>query len=166
MKLPIAIILRAHGIKGHVKAESLLDSFAQFEQIKQVFIGQRAYTLETAGTLTRFVILKLGGVESRNDAELLHGQEILAERDNVKPAEGRYFVDDLIGSEVFNQNGEKIGVVAELICGVSGDVYRVQTAKGFILFPSGAGVILNVEAGKRRIIVDGKRLDEAGLYEN
>ena len=52
--------------------------------------------------MNNVVIAKFSGVDSIPEAEVLRGTVIYIDRKDVKLPEGRYFVDDLIGCEVYD----------------------------------------------------------------
>lgn len=62
------------------------------------------------------VVVQLQGVADRNLAESLKGARIFISRQEFpQPEEGEYYWVDLLGLEVFNREGEHLGVVRDLL---------------------------------------------------
>jgi len=94
-------------------------------------------------------LLHLNGVESRDEAEALHGQEILIEVAQRPRQEGEFFAREVIGLKVRTIAGEELGEVVEILVTGANDVYVVKGDRGEILLPARVEVIkgIDVEAG-------------------
>ena len=67
--------------------------------------------------------------------------------------EGVYYIADLIGLDVIDENGEFIGTVSEVFSTGANDVYAVKReGKKDLLLPVIDDVILQVDIGNKRII--------------
>lgn len=87
-------------------------------------------------------ILKLNGINSRNDVELLRGELLeAADNDVQRDDDESYFVHELIGLRVVTAGGEELGRITEVLQTGANDVYVVTGERGEILVPAIAEVI-------------------------
>ena len=62
------------------------------------------------------VVLKFAGYDSINDVEALRQYDILVNReDAVALEDGEFFICDVIGSKVYDQNDTEIGVIDDVL---------------------------------------------------
>ena len=74
--------------------------------------------------------------------------------DAVELEEDSYFIVDIIGSEVFTEEGEDLGKVVDVLQTGSNDVYTVKTLDGKeILLPAIEDVIKNVDIENKKIVI-------------
>ncbi len=103
------------------------------------------------GLVARFV-----GIEDRNAAEHLSRLYVGAPREVLpKTAKNEFYWADLIGLDVVNLAGERLGCVAELVRTGAHEVLDVRDEDGSRrLLPFVATVIKDVDLARRRIQVD------------
>ena len=107
------------------------------------------------------------GVKDRGDAELLRGADIYITRDELPELEeDQYLIIDLIGTEVYTNAGDFIGVLKEILQHGSADVYVVKKPNKSLMFPAIKDLILDIDLDKNKIIVDKKRFGEVAVYED
>ena len=111
--------------------------------------------IENARYQKHLVILKLKNVEDMNSAEKLKGCYIKIHRkDARKLPKGKYFIADIIGSEVITDDGKSLGKVDDIYNTGSNDIYVVKDELGKqILLPGIKEVILNVDIEKQIVTV-------------
>jgi 16S rRNA processing protein RimM len=157
--LRVGVITTTHGIRGEVKVFPTTDDSNRFNDLKQVYLdtGKEIITLEIEGVkfFKQLVILKFKGIDNINDIEKYRGKDLLITRDNaVKLEKDEYFIFDLIDSEVITDEGEKIGVLVEILTTAANDVYIVKTPDNKeILLPSIKECILDVDVENKKITV-------------
>ena len=162
-KLTVATVLKPQGIRGEVKVKALTDSAEDLKNIKVMEIGGVEYAVLSVRAQGEFAYLTLRGVADRNAAEFLRGLEVCVTRDNAPPLpEGRYYIADLIGCEVFTNRGERLGEVID-VTPAKTDVYTLSNGVKQIVFAAADGVISDVDIDARKITVDGKRFKEVSL---
>ena len=144
-------VLRAWGIRGDVKIAPFTDRPEDFTQYQSVLVGpqRKPYEVKSFRPYQGNWLLHLNGVESRNEAEALHGQEILIELAQRPRQEGEFFAREVIGLKVRTIAGEELGEVVEILVTGANDVYVVKGDRGEILLPARVEVIkgVDVEAG-------------------
>lgn len=157
--LRVGVITTTHGIRGEVKVFPTTDDSNRFNDLKQVYLdtGKEIITLEIEGVkfFKQLVILKFKGIDNINDIEKYRGKDLLITRDNaVKLEKDEYFIFDLIDSEVITDEGEKLGVLVEILTTAANDVYIVKTPDNKeILLPSIKECILDVDVENKKITV-------------
>lgn len=165
--LTIAKIVKPQGIRGEMKVLAMTDSAEDLCAFNRVYVGGNAYkVLKVRPQNTECAFITLAGIADRNAAELLRGQEVLADRaDAPELPEGRFYIVDVIGCRVEDGEGNFIGTVTG-VTPARTDVYEVEEESGAkLIFPAATGVIENIDASSKLVRVDGKRLKEVALEE-
>ena len=129
--LQVGIITSPHGIKGEVKVFPTTDDVVRFKKLKEVILeekrSRRTVEIEQVKFFKNMVILKLKGIDSMNDAEKLRNTPLLVSRENaVKLKPGEYFICDLIGLQVSDEDGKFLGTLTEVIQTGANDVYVIK----------------------------------------
>ena len=160
-RLEIGEVLKPQGIRGEVKIRTFTDENVPVSRLKRLFIGGEEYKgLSFRDGEAGFAYLGLRGVPDRNAAELLRGKKIEADREDVPPLEeGTYFIADLLGCEVHTEEGEFLGVLTD-VTSLSSDIYTVKNGEKELRFPAVRGVIKSVDTQNKKIVADGKILEE------
>lgn len=155
----VGVITSTHGIKGEVKVFPTTDDPRRFKRLQEVILdtGKERLVLEVEGVkfFKQFVILKFKGLDNINDVEKYRRMPLLVTRKNaVRLAKDEYFVADLIGLEVRDEDGAKIGRLQDVIETGANDVYDIELDDGRrLLLPAIRQCVLEVdiEAGYIRI---------------
>lgn len=157
--LRVGVISTTHGIKGEVKVFPTTDDANRFKDLKEVLLdtGKELITLDIEGVkfFKQMVILKFKGIDDINDIEKYRGKDLLINRENaVKLEKDEYFIFDLIGSDVFTDEGNKLGILIEILSTAANDVYIVKMENGKeVLLPSIKECILDVDVDNKKITV-------------
>ena len=160
----VGVITSTHGIRGEVKVFPTTDDPERFRSLKETILRarreERVLEIEHVKFFKQFVILKFKGIDSINEIEPYKGAELWVTRENAVPLEeGEYFIADLIGMRVENEDGSELGVLQDVISTGANDVYDVRLADGRqLLIPAIRECILevNVEEGWMRVhLLDG-----------
>lgn len=155
----IGKIVNTHGIKGEVKIIPLTDNPDRYNDLEYVLIDRENTThkhfFKSIRFFKNFVIAKLSDVDTMNDAEKLKNCEIKIERKNaIKLDEDQYFIFDLIGCQVYDENEKLLGKITEVLQTGSNDVYIVEADnKKQILIPAIKSVINRVSIDERVVNV-------------
>ena len=166
MRIEIGKVLKAQGIKGEVKLACFVDDAAMLKSVKQVYIGSKTYSVAHFRADGAFCYLLLDGVSDRNSAEALRNWTVYADKESVSVADGRYFIDDLVGCTVTLDNGTNVGVVKEILQNGAADVFVCDGEEGEVLFPFLKDLVVNVNIASKQITLDGKRFGEVAVYED
>lgn len=155
----VGVITSTHGIRGEVKVFPTTDDPRRFKRLQEVILdtGKERLVLEVEGVkfFKQFVILKFKGLDNINDVEKYRRASLFVTRKNaVRLAKDEYFVADLIGLEVRDEDGGKIGRLQDVIETGANDVYDIELDDGRkLLLPAIRQCVLEVdiEAGYIRI---------------
>ena len=149
--LQVGIITSTHGVSGEVKVYPTTDDPRRFRRLKEVVLdtGKEKMNLEIEGVkfFKQFVILKFKGLDNINDIEKYRQKSLYVTRKNaVRLQRDEYFIADLIGLKVQDEDGKELGTVKDVIETGANDVYEVEMADGkSLLLPAIKQCILNVD---------------------
>lgn len=161
--LTIGLVLKPQGIRGELKIKPFTDSAEDFYDLKRVFLDGAEYKILTVRTGPDVVFLGLRGVPDRNAAELLRGKSVQIPRDEApEKEEGRYYIADILGSEIVTSEGELLGTLTD-VRGAATDIYTLSCGGKEILFPALKEVILSIDPAAKKITVDKKRFLEVAV---
>ena len=118
--LEIGQIVNTFGIKGFVKVNPWVNDVTRFDDLKKVYIKIRkelkTLEIEEVKYHKNQVLLKFKGVETVEQAEMLRNAILEIDRKDAIPLEeGEYFIADLLESEVYTDEGEKLGILEDII---------------------------------------------------
>ena len=100
------------------------------------------------------VLLKFKQIDTIEQAEELRNYYLNAKRSDIKLEDGAHFIVDLIGLEVFTEDGELLGNLVEVLQPGANDVYIVEnSAKQQILLPAIPDVIKQIDIANKKMIV-------------
>lgn len=149
--LQVGVITSTHGLRGEVKVFPTTDDAARFRRLKEVILdtGEEKRLLEIQGVkfFKKFVILKLKGIDSIDEAEKYRRKSLFVTRKNAVPLRrDEYFVADLVGLRVIDDMDQELGVLTEVLQTGANDVYVVKMKDGReALIPAIKQCILNVD---------------------
>ena len=155
----IGQIVNTFGIKGFVKIVPFTDDLERFEELESVFVVKQRELIEMQIEEVKYhknlVLVKFKGIEDINMAEKYKGCYIKIKRENArKLPKDTYFIADLIGTDVYDENGNLLGKVDDIFNNKSHDVYVIKDDLGKqILLPSTKEVIKDVDVENNKIVV-------------
>ena len=158
--LPIGKVVKAHGLKGHLKVLPYGETFSTLsveEKITANLPDGTSLTLTVAEISPHqktFLLIsrEIGTVE---EAHRLVGAELCVPESRLPPtAPGEFYWYQLIGLEVVNTEGQKLGTLEEIIETGSNDVYVVRRGREEILVPAIEEVVRDVDLQRRLMTVD------------
>jgi len=144
----------SYGVRGWVKVIPEPGAQAVLAGAGQWWIGAKGYAVSGARAHGATVVAKLAGVDSPEQAQELKGTPVELDRAAL-PAleEGRYYLGDLIGLEVLNEQDERLGVVTRTYSNGVHDVVEVEGDRTRLI-PWVAAVIKAVDLQAKQIRVD------------
>ena len=109
--LEIGQIVNTFGIKGMIKVKSFSENINRFDRLETVILknnqGLKEYNIEEVKYHKGMVLIKLEGIETVEQAELLRESYLLVDRGKEEPLEeGTYYIVDLLGLDVYTDEGE------------------------------------------------------------
>lgn len=154
--LQVGVISSTHGIRGEVKVFPTTDDPARFKKLKKVLLdtGKEQLELEIQSVkfFKQFVIAKFKGIDNINDIEMYKGKSLFVPReDAVALGKDEYYIADLIGMDVFTEEG-RFGILKDVMETGANEVYIIVSDKhGEVLVPAIKQCILDVD-------IEGKRM--------
>ena len=156
MQLVVGRIGRAHGVLGEATIEVQTDDPDIRFQVgnKLTLDDGRELTIRSSRWHNQILLLAFDGVADRNQIEELRDQLISSDVDLGLLAPGEYHFQQLIGCEVFQQSGELIGIVDEILKTPGQDLLSVSRAAGRVLIPMVKQIIIEIDVLAKKIIVN------------
>ena len=158
-RLEVGQIVNTFGIKGEIKVVPFTDDIKRFDNLKNVYVKtkkeSKQYKIENVKYHKNMVLIKLEGINTVENAETLRNAFLEIDRKDAVPLEeGTYFIADLIGAEVYTDEGKLLGKVEDIFNTGSNDIYVVKDELGKqILLPGIKEVIKEVLLEQEKIIV-------------
>lgn len=158
-RISIGIITKPQALKGEFRIKPSLLNLKEFKKFKNVFIENKEYNVENVSLRDTFVVMKIDGVNSCNDAELFRNKEIFADIE-IKYEE--YF--DLKGYQVF-VGDKQLGVVTDINNYGSKDILSIK-GEHSIMLPVIDGLISQVFDDNKKVIIDANIFEQVAVYED
>jgi len=158
--LPIGKVIKAHGLRGHLKVLPYGETFSTLcaeEKITANLPDGSSLTLTVAEIRPhqKTFLLMSREIETVEEAQRLVGAELCVPESRLPPTDpGEFYWYQLIGLEVVNSEGERLGILEEIIETGSNDVYVVRRGKEETLIPAIEEVVLEVDLQRRLMTVD------------
>ena len=152
-------IVNTFGIKGQVKVKPFTDDLERFEELKSVLVEKGKELIEMQIEEVKYqqtvVLLKLKGIEDMNMAEKLKGCYLKIKREDArKLPNDTYFIADLIGLNVYTEDGILLGKVDDIYNYKRYDIYVIKDELGKqILLPAIKDVIKHIDIENEKITV-------------
>lgn len=157
--LQVGVINRVHGVHGEVKVFPTTSDPKRYKKLKEVVLkaGKEDIVLKLKGVkfFKQFVIVKFEGFDTPESIEKYKGQPIYVTRENaVKLEKDEYFIADLIGVSVFEEDDTPLGTIKDVIETGANDVYVVEIkGENDLLIPAIKQCIKNVDIENNRMVV-------------
>lgn len=158
-RFQVGVISSTHGIRGEVKVFPTTDNVKRFKKGITLILDagkeERQLIVEGVKFFKQFVILKFEGIDHINDIEKYKSKSLYVTRENaIKLKKNEYFIADLIGVQVWEDNGDFLGELKDVIETGANDVYVIKQENGKdILLPAIKECILSVEIEEKKMIV-------------
>lgn len=148
-------IVGTHGIRGMVRVQAWSDSGEFLTNFNRFFLTPngdnelKSVKIQPHGGV---VLVAFKGINTVEQAESLRGKTLYISRDDITLPEGRYFIDDLMGCEVFDaDSGEKYGEISEVSQTGANDVWHIKSGEKEYLLPAIDEVIVTVDPQNERL---------------
>lgn len=120
-----------------------------------LWAGGQKYTVNEVRAHTKTLLLRLEGIETRDQADELRGKLLEVPEATLPPLEeDEYFRFDIVGMQVVDLDGTSLGKVVELIETGANDVYIVHDEESELLIPAIDSVVKQVDTQARLMVVD------------
>lgn len=147
------MVARPHGVSGELRIALHAPGPTSLTSAKSVVLGEQSYEVLSARLSNDAVLLRVAGVSDRDAAAALRGLVVSVARSEIQLEDGEILLADLLGCEVFLEDGTAWGEVVEIAPGaqdrliiVDGDIER--------MLPMVDEFLIEIDIEGRRIVVD------------
>lgn len=124
-------IVNTHGVRGELKVVPWADDATVFQNFETVYVDNTPYAVRSVRFQGQNVLLKLEGINDMTAAEGLKNKVIFADRTDFDLPDGTYFIADLIGITVVeDETGNELGKLTDVLPTGSNDVYEITFPDG------------------------------------
>lgn len=146
---------KPHGLAGDVYVERISDDPHRYDPGAELLHSNGTVLVVERSRVHRDrFLVKFAGIGSREEAELIRGTLYVDASEARELEADEYWERDVVGSEVFHENGERVGTVTMLIPGMAQDLLEVDTARGPRLVPFVKEIVVAVDTDSRRVTID------------
>lgn len=154
--IEIGKIVNTHALKGEIKIQPWCDDAELYFELEGIYINGQYYKILNARIHKNFVITKLEGIDSIEQAEKLKNIVVEVERNALgELPDGVYYICDLLECRVETVDGKFLGRIEDVIKTGSNDVYLLKETKSKkpILIPVLPETIVSVDIENKLIVV-------------
>lgn len=147
-------VLRPHGVRGELRIRLLTGHPERINQLEQVYLGSgidaddvRPFYVEHMRMNPPYGLLKLKGINDRNEADVLRALFVMIDFENAVPLEeGEFYLFQVIGLTVRQEDGTTLGTLVDVLETSANDVYIVDSPTyGEVLVPVTDETIINTD---------------------
>lgn len=152
-------IVKTRGLHGCMKVLSYLEATGGFLNPDFVYIeknpGQKnRFTLKKIDIAGKVFFMEVEEIKDVESAKNFLGGKVFLSKDVLKKLpEGEYYFHDIIGLDVYDEEGAFIGKIESVFPTGSNDVYVCRSEKREILLPAIAEVIKKIDLDRRMMTV-------------
>lgn len=165
-RIIVGAIAGAFGVHGEVRIKSFCaepEAIADYSPLTSED-GARTFELTLSRAIKNGFAGRIAGIETKEDADALKGVTLHAERTALPSLpDDEFYHADLIGLEVFDTGGARLGEVRNVVNHGAGDLLEVHGpgTKNGVLLPFTRAAVPTVDLSAGRIIAD----PPEGLFE-
>ena len=154
-RIVIGRVGAAHGIQGDLRIIPLTDFPERFDALREVMVGDELLHVERVKPQGKNVLVRFREYAVREEAQKLTGRLLTVARADAAPLnEGEYYVFDIVGLTVCDEENNELGTVENVIRTGSNDVYAVRAEDGReILIPALRTAVLAIDVPGGRMTV-------------
>lgn len=155
----VGVISSTHGVHGEVKVYPTTDDPKRFLKLKEVLLdtpkGYMPLKVEKVRFFKQMVIVKFEGYDTIESIQMYRQKGLFVPREQAVPlAEDEYYVADLLGMDVYLEDGELFGKVKDVMQSAANDVYIIRSlAHGEVLLPAIADCVKEVSVEDNRMVI-------------
>jgi 16S rRNA processing protein RimM len=155
----IGKIINIHGVKGEVKIYAYTDDVDNLLSLKEVYFDKeltKKVKIISFKVHKGMLLAKLEGINTIEAGESLKNQDIyIIKQELDKLDEDTFYVEDLIGLDVFDMENNLIGKLTYVMPTGANDVYEIDTKEnGKIYLPATVQVIKKVDLENKKMYVE------------
>lgn len=156
----IGHVVKVFGVRGEVVVKPFTGSTSRFNSLDRMFVGRdeagaRETSVEYVKPGKGGIRLKLSDIPDRTHAEQIVGAYVfVAEDQRIRLPRGAYFVEDIVGSQVLDQDGRTVGLLKAVLKMPAQDVYVVDDNGKEIMIPAVKEFIREIDLSTQTVRVN------------
>lgn len=162
MLVAVGRVAKAHGVRGELAVDVRTDSPDERFVVGNVLVARRRGQPDREVTIAAVrghgdrLLMRLEGVDGRDDAEALRAAVLLADTDDLPPTgdDDEYYDHQLMGLDVVLTDGTAVGTVGDVIHGPAGELLAVSRDGREVLVPFVKAIVPTVDVAARRVVLD------------
>lgn len=122
----IGKIVNTHGVKGEVKVYPYTDDVKKFVDFDHLYVEDQKIQIETVRVHKNMALVKFKGYDNMDQVLPIMNKNVFIDRDEVDDGGDGHYIVDLIGCEIFDENGLLIGELVDVLQNTSQDLYQIR----------------------------------------
>ncbi|PWH14130.1 MAG: 16S rRNA processing protein RimM [Anaerolineae bacterium] len=155
--LAVGMFRRPHGVRGDILFTVLTDFPERLRPGTLVYVGEekRVFKITRRRPHNDGILFGFEGISTPEQAAKYTGKTVFVRADDRPPLpEGEYYHHQILGLHVFDESGQPLGIVKEILETGANDVYVVQTPnEKELLLPALKQVILEINLEQKTMTV-------------
>ena len=154
-RIVIGRVGAAHGIHGDLRVIPLTDFPERFTALREVMVGDELLHVAHIKPQGKNFLMRFREYAVREEAQRLTGRLLTVAREEAAPLdEGEYYVFDIVGLTVYDEEDNELGSVENVLRTGSNDVYAVRSEDGReLLIPALRAVVQSSDLPGGRMTV-------------
>lgn len=164
--LVVGFLNRPHGVEGEIFVTPLTDHpESVFAPGVVLSLGDARsdepdpdlppLRVESARPYRKGLLLEFGGIDDRDQADLLSGRYLFQSLDELEPlAEGEVFHHQLLGMSVVTVDGREVGEVSQVYDLTPAELLEVRGTEGVVMLPYTKEIVVEVDVDGERLVID------------
>ncbi len=159
--ISVGKILNFHGIQGEAKVGFSKNQQDFFCSLTKVFVNVRndykQLMIKSIRLNKSFAIVKFEDINSINELMEYKGSLLFVEEDTIREAldEDEFLIDELVGLDVVDADGNKLGFVVGVSNNGANDLLSVKTkSKNVSLVPFVKAIVTGVSLKDKKVIIN------------
>jgi 16S rRNA processing protein RimM len=158
-RICVGAIAGSFGVKGEVRLKSFCAEPEAIADYAPLYTedGKRSFAPVITQAIKNGFAARIPGIATKEQADALRGVSLFADRDRLPGLpDDEFYHADLIGLDVYDSGGARIGQVQAVLNHGAGDLLEVAGPglKASVLMPFTKAIVPTVDLTARRIIVD------------
>lgn len=159
--ISVGKILNFHGIQGEAKVGFSKNQQAFFCGLKKVFVksdsGYTPLKIKRNRLNKTFAIVKFEGINSIDEVLEYKGSLLFVEEETIREAleEDEFLIDELVGLNVVDTNGNKLGFIVGVSNNGANDLLSIKTqSKNIALIPFVKAIVTDVSLKNKQVTIN------------
>ena len=164
-KFYLGKVVKPQGVKGELKIKPNIDNNYMIEKLTTVFFNQNEIPVKIVKIVYRlgFIYLTIEGLTDRTTAENYRNFKVYAIKDEMRTKEEEFFIEDLVGQDIYDQSGSFVGNILEIENYGANDIVVILEDKREYSVAFLKEIFVSVS--KNKIIINREKYNEAKIWE-